>query len=65
VVADVAPDIIDGHTDIGRPNLVCWVNQLIDTRESTNRVMTTAAGGGDSAALPDGGPAGAKPVEAR
>jgi hypothetical protein len=53
VVADVAPDIIDGHNDIGRPNLVCWVNQLIDTRESTNRDTATAAGASEGTALPD------------
>ncbi|MDM0056905.1 hypothetical protein [Variovorax fucosicus] len=35
IVAAVDEKIVDGHNDIGGLNLVCWINQLLDTREST------------------------------
>jgi pimeloyl-ACP methyl ester carboxylesterase len=43
VVAAVSPKIIDGHTDIGRPNLLCWINQLLDTKEVEVRQLLSTA----------------------
>jgi pimeloyl-ACP methyl ester carboxylesterase len=43
IVAAVSPKIVDGHTDIGRPNLVCWINQLLDTKEVELRPLISAA----------------------
>ncbi len=43
MVAAVSPKIVDGHTDIGRPNLVCWINQLLDTKEVELRPLISAA----------------------
>jgi pimeloyl-ACP methyl ester carboxylesterase len=43
IVAAVSPKIVDGHTDIGRPNLVCWINQLLDTKEVDVRPLLSAA----------------------
>lgn len=39
IIADVRADIVDGHTDIGGPHLLCWINQLLDTREATVRPL--------------------------
>jgi pimeloyl-ACP methyl ester carboxylesterase len=39
IVAGVGSEIVNGHTDIGRPNLVCWINQLLDTKESEERPL--------------------------
>jgi len=30
VLMDVDEQVISGHSDIGHPNLVCWINQLAD-----------------------------------
>lgn len=35
IVAAVDPKIVDGHNDIGGLNLVCWINQMLDTKESS------------------------------
>jgi len=43
IVAAVSRKIVDGHTDIGRPNLVCWINQLLDTREREVRPLLSSA----------------------
>jgi hypothetical protein len=43
IVAAVSPKIVDGHTDIGRPNLVCWINQLLDTKEVELRPLLSTA----------------------
>lgn len=39
IVAAVSPKIINGHTDIGRRHLVCWINQLLDTRDAGLRPL--------------------------
>jgi len=33
IVAAVDPSLVDGHNDIGGLELVCWINQLLDTKE--------------------------------
>ncbi len=33
MLANVDEAIVDGHNDIVKPNLVCWINQLLDTKE--------------------------------
>lgn len=43
IVADVHSEIVDGHTHIGSPNLLCWINQLLDTKETTERALSAAA----------------------
>ncbi|RZL68634.1 MAG: hypothetical protein EOP77_00625 [Variovorax sp.] len=35
IVAAVDSKVVDGHNDIGGLNLVCWINQMLDTRESS------------------------------
>ena len=42
IVAPVSARIIRDHTDIGSPNLVCWINQLLDTREDKVRTLLTS-----------------------
>jgi pimeloyl-ACP methyl ester carboxylesterase len=39
IVAAVNRQLIRDHTDIGRPNLVCWINQLLDTKETGVRTL--------------------------
>jgi hypothetical protein len=53
IVADVGREIVDGHTDIGRPNLVCWINQLLDTMEVNVRPLISSADSqrGESSAM--------------
>lgn len=43
IVAPISVDIVRDHTDIGSPNLMCWINQLLDTQESTERELVSAA----------------------
>lgn len=43
IVAPVSTAIIADHSSIGGPNLVCFINQLVDTRESQLRMLVTAA----------------------
>jgi hypothetical protein len=43
IVAPISADIVRDHTDIGSPNLMCWINQLLDTRESTQRELVSVA----------------------
>jgi hypothetical protein len=46
IVAEIGKEIVNGHTDIGRPNLVCWINQLLDTKETSSRMLADGAGTG-------------------
>lgn len=39
IVAAVHRRLIRDHTDIGRPNIVCWINQLLDTKETGVRTL--------------------------
>jgi pimeloyl-ACP methyl ester carboxylesterase len=39
IVAEVNRQLIRDHTDIGRPNVVCWINQLLDTKETGVRTL--------------------------
>lgn len=39
IVAAVNRRLIRDHTDIGRPNIVCWINQLLDTKETGVRTL--------------------------
>jgi pimeloyl-ACP methyl ester carboxylesterase len=39
IVAAVSRRLVRDHTDIGRPNIVCWINQLLDTRETGVRTL--------------------------
>jgi pimeloyl-ACP methyl ester carboxylesterase len=39
IVAAVNRELIRDHTDIGRPNVVCWINQLLDTKETGVRTL--------------------------
>jgi hypothetical protein len=32
VVAGVGTELIAGHSEIGSPNLICWINQLVDAQ---------------------------------
>jgi len=43
IVADVHSEIVDGHTHIGSPNLLCWINQLLDTNETEERPLRSSA----------------------
>ncbi len=40
IVAAVDSEIVQGHNDIGGLNLVCWINQLLDTQESAERSLS-------------------------
>ena len=39
IVAAVSRELIRDHTDIGRANVVCWINQLLDTKETGVRTL--------------------------
>jgi hypothetical protein len=30
IVAGVGREVIASHSEIGSPNLICWINQLVD-----------------------------------
>jgi Alpha/beta hydrolase family len=45
IVAPISADIVRDHSDIGSPNLICWINQLLDTRESAERQLLSEAEG--------------------
>jgi hypothetical protein len=32
IVAGVGTELIAGHSEIGSPNLICWINQLVDAQ---------------------------------
>jgi hypothetical protein len=40
IIAAVSRQLIRDHTDIGRPNVVCWINQLLDTNETGMRTLS-------------------------
>jgi pimeloyl-ACP methyl ester carboxylesterase len=45
IVAAVSRQLIRDHTDIGRPNVVCWINQLLDTKETGVRMLAEVENG--------------------
>lgn len=64
LVAKAGADLIDGHNDIGRPNLVCWINQLLDTDEVSERPPIAAAKPAPAATVPATAPADPQQVAA-
>ncbi len=43
IVAAISRKIVKDHTDIGAPSLVCWINQLLDTKEVEMRQLLSTA----------------------
>jgi pimeloyl-ACP methyl ester carboxylesterase len=43
IVAATSTDIVRDHTRIGGAHLMCWINQLLDTREHKERELLTDA----------------------
>ena len=64
LVARAGADLIDGHNDIGRPNLVCWINQLLDTDEIFERQPIVATHPTPAAPVPATAPADPQQVAA-